>query len=79
VHRRALLLLVCLVVGFAAALALRSLTGSDWAWGAVPVSVALGWLGVADPTRCDLAAPGTGAASPQPDAPRPGERPVRPS
>jgi hypothetical protein len=53
VLRRALLMLTCLLAGMAAALAAYALTGSDWAWVAVPATVALGWLGVADPTRCD--------------------------
>lgn len=65
VQRRALLLLTCLLAGLAAALAAHALTGSDWAWIAVPATVALGWLGVADPTRCDPGACAGEAADPR--------------
>jgi hypothetical protein len=44
------------------------LTGSDVWYLAVPAAIAIGWLAVADPTRCDPVGPrgGSDAGSPSP-------------
>lgn len=51
--RRLLLLLACLAAGAAVALVGSWLIPAQAWWLAVPAAVAIGWLGVADPTRCE--------------------------
>jgi hypothetical protein len=50
--RRLVWLLVCIAVGLVVAIAGSLLAGSSWWALAVPVSIAIGWLFVADPTQC---------------------------
>jgi len=50
--RRGLLLLCCLGVGGAVALAGWHFSSSQLWFLAIPVVVAIGWLFVADPSRC---------------------------
>ncbi|MDH5538099.1 MAG: hypothetical protein OEY03_01730 [Rhizobacter sp.] len=50
--RRFVWLLVCIAVGLGVAAVGKLLTGSS-AWAlAVPLAIAIGWLFIADPTRC---------------------------
>lgn len=56
--RRFVLLLVCVALGLVVALAGVYLTGSSTWFVAVPAAVAIGWLFVADPTRCEPPARG---------------------
>lgn len=49
---RLALLLACLAAGVGVAWLGQALWPSQAWWLAVPAALALGWLGVADPTRC---------------------------
>ncbi|MCI1190573.1 hypothetical protein MOJ79_01800 [Calidifontimicrobium sp. SYSU G02091] len=49
---RLVLLGACVGAGSAVGGVVAAWTGSVWGWLAVPLAIALGWLFVADPTRC---------------------------
>lgn len=51
--RRFMLLIACLAAGSAAGALGALATGSEWWYLAVPVALALGWLRVGTPERCD--------------------------
>lgn len=51
--KRLALLLVCCLAGLAIGVAGASFTGSSVWYVALPAAVAVGWLFVADPTRCE--------------------------
>lgn len=51
--KRLLQLLLCLAIGGAVAAAAWAITASPWSAVAVPAAVAVGWLAVADPSRCE--------------------------
>jgi hypothetical protein len=53
VGKRLLWLLLCVALGLAVALAGVFFSGSQAWYLAIPGAVALGWLFVADPTKCE--------------------------
>lgn len=52
-RKRVLLLLALAAAGWLVGTVGSALTGSAYWYGAIPAAVALGWLFVADPSRCD--------------------------
>ena len=51
--RRALLLLACLLAGTLLGFLGQMFTGSPWWFVAIPALIAVAWLAVADPERCE--------------------------
>jgi hypothetical protein len=51
--RRLVWLLTCMLAGGGIGLAGMALTGSAYWYLAVPSAIALGWLFIADPTKCE--------------------------
>jgi len=52
-RKRVLLLLALAALGWLVGAVGSALSGSAYWYGAIPAAVALGWLFVADPSRCD--------------------------
>ena len=50
--RRALLLIICLVVGGVVGAVGEQFSGSQWWYLAIPTAVAAGWLLVGNPENC---------------------------
>lgn len=51
--RRALLLVACVLAGIAIGYLGQMFTGSPWWFVAIPALIAVAWLAVADPERCE--------------------------
>jgi hypothetical protein len=51
------LFVLCLAAGCAAGWAVAAWTGSAWGYVAIPLTLAIGWLFVADPTQCQCHEP----------------------
>ena len=58
--KRLLLLLALATLGWLVGAVGSALTGQAYWYGAIPAAVALGWLFVADPRRCDRRPDGHG-------------------
>jgi hypothetical protein len=52
VLRRVVLFIICLVFGGAVGVVGSHVTGSQWWYLAIPGTIAVGWLMVANPQRC---------------------------